>query len=211
MKKFSRTIKKEILRAIKQKGYCNLCLTGGRSAKDLYSYWRNDDEIQNLLLKCRIYFGDERCVASNHIESNYNLAIKTLFKQGMEKKITIFRIHAEKEDVFAEAERYQKILPNVMDILLLSMGEDGHIASLFPYSPTLRETNRLVVPVTGPKPPYQRLTITPPVIQRAKQVFVLAIGTEKQSKYEQALHDPQDIESIPARLVMDRTWIFNFH
>ena len=100
-------------------------------------------------------------------------------------------------------------LPETIDFMLLSIGDDGHIASLFPNSPALFENERKVVPVIGPKAPYQRITITPSVIQSAKHVYVLALGDEKRRKYEEAILDREDISSIPARLVLDRTWIFD--
>jgi 6-phosphogluconolactonase len=205
---FTDIFKNEIFNVIAQKEYCNLCLTGGRSAKALYSVWKNDIELQNSLLSCNIYFTDERCVPPDHDDSNFKLVKRTLFDEKL-TLINVFRIRAEKVDVAAEAVRYETILPENMDVMLLSMGEDGHIASLFPHSNILKENKRFVVPVIGPKPPNKRITVTPVVITRAKQVFTLAIGAEKQKMYEQALKDPQDIETIPARLVLNRQWIFD--
>ena len=89
------------------------------------------------------------------------------------------------------------------------MGEDGHIASLFPFSPVLNELSRLVVPVNNPKLSYQRLSITPAVIKGAQNVFVMALGDIKFKIYQEALKDPLNINPIPARLVINRNWIFN--
>ena len=121
----------------------------------------------------------------------------------------IHRMRAEHRNPQAEADRYSLLLPESVDLLLLSLGEDGHIASLFPNSPALYETERKVVSAVGPKAPYRRLTITPPVIRAAKQVYVLAIGDEKKRMYEELCRDPEDITSIPARLVLDRAWFFD--
>jgi 6-phosphogluconolactonase/glucosamine-6-phosphate isomerase/deaminase len=65
-----------------------------------------------------------------------------------------------------------------------------------------------VLAILGPKPPYQRLTITPPVIRNARYIIVMALGQQKRAIYEQALRDPNDIDTLPARLVLNRTWIF---
>lgn len=185
-------------------------LTGGRSAANLYAKWSVTPEF-NQLKNIHIFFGDERCVPKHHPESNYNLVMSNLFPDGVLSEFQIFHMRTEDADADLIALEYEQQLPEKLDLLLLSMGEDGHIASLFPHSPALFETERKVVPVIGPKTPYQRLTITPPVIQSAKQVYVLAIGDEKKRKYEEALLDPGDINSIPARLVLDRTWIFDLN
>jgi 6-phosphogluconolactonase len=157
----------------------------------------------------QFYFGDERCVPPDHHASNYGMAMGTLFPNGMPKGVQSHRMEADGADVEAAANRYAALLPETIDVLLLSVGEDGHIASLFPHGAALRETVRRVVPVTGPKPPFQRLTITSPVIQSARHVFVMALGEQKRAVYEEALRDPEDIDSIPARLVLNRTWIFD--
>jgi len=187
----------------------NLVLTGGRAAKLLYENIAKNSELFCDYENVCVYTTDERCVQPWHDENNFSMIKVSLFPRGLPKDITFHRMRAETEDLNAACDHYSALLPDSLDVLLLSMGEDGHIASLFPHSPALLETEGKVVPVTGPKAPYQRLTITPPVIQSAKQVYVLAIGDEKRCKYEEVLLDPEDISSIPARLVLDRTWIFD--
>jgi 6-phosphogluconolactonase len=134
---------------------------------------------------------------------------QTLFSGQIPSSTVLHPMEGNVNDLSVEAERYGKLLPDAIDFMLLSMGEDGHIASLFPRSSALTETQKKIIPIHGPKAPYQRLTITPMVIKSAKQVFVLALGDEKRRMYEQALEDLEDIEAIPARLVLDRTWIFD--
>lgn len=183
-------------------------LTGGRTAEQLYSAWSASPDYPANLNGVRFYYGDERCVSPDHPESNHGMAMRALFPGGKPERVQIDRIEADSEDVEAAADRYSALLPEAVDVLLLSIGEDGHIASLFPHSAALHETNRRVVPITGQKPPFQRLSITPSVIQSARQVFVMALGRKKRAVYEEALRDPTDIDTIPARLVLNRTWIF---
>ena len=143
-------------------------------------------------------------------ESNFILARDSLFVGHYRSLLNrVYRMRAEEPNLEHECFRYSSLLPDEIDILLLSMGEDGHIASLFPNSVALCETKRRVVTVLAPKPPCRRLTITPAVILAAKNVYVLAVGAEKRLKYEEAMRDPSDIMSIPARLVLNRTWIFD--
>jgi len=184
-------------------------LTGGRAAEKIYRKHPLESLLSAELRDVRVLLSDERCVPPSHQSSNFLMVKKNLFPHAMPKNFSFYRMHAEAEDLNYECDRYSALLAEPIDVILLSMGEDGHIASLFPDSSALFETERKVVPVNGPKFPFQRLTITPPVIKAAKQVYVLAIGDEKRRKYEEALLDPEDISSIPARLVLDRTWIFD--
>jgi len=190
-----------------QYGQCHVMLTGGRSAASLYRAWAASEESSDCLQGIHFYFGDERCVPYNDPESNYGMAVNQLFPNGIPQGVQLYRMEADTLDLDAVADRYTDMLPEVIDVLLLSVGEDGHVASLFPHSSALHESARSVVPIAGPKPPYKRLTITPKVIQCARHVFVLAIGEQKKAIYKKAMQLPDDIDSIPARLVLDRTWI----
>lgn len=197
-----------ITQTIEAQGGCSVILTGGRSAAHLYQAWAalaDFDQLRNV----HFYFGDERCVPPDHPESNYGLAMRTLFQRGVPQDCKVTRIHAERPDREAAAEEYAEKLPNRPGIMLLSVGEDGHIASLFPHSPALLESHRRVVHVHAPKLPMERLTVTPLVIAQAKQVFVLAIGSEKAAVMRQAQTVPNDIFELPARLVLNATWFLD--
>ena len=192
----------------KRNGACNIMLTGGRSAALLYQAWSTSPDFPMSLTGVNFYFGDERAVPPDHKDSNYRLALDTLFAAGVPKGVEIHRMRAESSDLDAEAERYAVLLPDSMDIILLSMGEDGHIASLFPCRPELHEASRKVVPVTCSRLTFRRLTITPPVLKNAHYVFIMAIGNQKRAVYKAALSEPSNVDGIPARLVLNRTWIF---
>lgn len=195
-------------------GKCSVMLTGGRSAAQLYEAWAampGFDQLRDI----DFYFGDERCVPPDHPESNYGLAMRTLFQRGVPQNCTVTRMAAEHVDREAAAAEYAQQLPDRLDVLLLSVGEDGHIASLFPLSAALMETRRRVVSVRVPKPPPERLTVTPPLIAQAAQVFVVAVGAAKAAVFQQALceqpADPQAIAALPARLVLSANWLLDAH
>jgi 6-phosphogluconolactonase len=192
---------------LKRNNHCHVMLTGGRSAKYLYEAWSASVHNPSIFSGIHFYFGDERCVPPDHPESNYRLAIDALFPKGIPGKVQVHRMESDSADKDSAADRYATGLPDRMDLLLLSMGEDGHIASLFPHSAALKETNKRVLAILGPKPPYQRLTITPTVIRNARHVLVMALGQKKRAIYEEALRNPSDIDTLPARLVLDKTWI----
>jgi 6-phosphogluconolactonase len=110
----------------------------------------------------------------------------------------------------AAAWRYDEALPEKMDVLLLGVGEDGHIASLFPGNEAMNEAGRRVVAVVGPKLPCERLTITPPVIKQARSIFVLATGAAKAAVLNELLAVPDNaVVMLPARLVLHATWLLD--
>lgn len=183
----------------------SVMLTGGRSAEQLYSAWALLPDF-GTLMDVDFYFGDERCVLPTDADSNFGLVMRTLFMNGLPNSCAVHRMEAEGTNMIAAAESYAKRLPQAIDILLLGVGEDGHVASLFPHGEALGEMSHRVVPVIGPKPPLRRLTVTPPVIRSAREVFVLAPG-DKSALYEVAQRDPADVDTLPARLVLGATWL----
>ncbi len=193
---------------LRSRGECNIFLTGGTAAARMYSAWSREFDICSMK-NVSFYFGDERCVPPDHPESNYDMAMRTLFRFGIPKDCAVHRMEAESEDLESAADRYASVMPESVDILLLGVGEDGHIASLFPYSAALHENRRWVLPIIGPKQPYQRLTITPPVILQAFSTVVLAVGAAKAAVLAQALRLPGNQDALPIHLAMRATWLLD--
>jgi len=182
----------------------SMMLTGGRTAKMLYCFW-----AENHLLyydNIRYYFGDERCVPPDDVESNYGMSMSA-FLHGVPDGCIIERLIGEADHCGLEAERYASLLPSSVDILLLSVGEDGHIASLFPGSDALMETTKAVIPVTSPKFPYERFTITPKVIQSARSIFLFATGESKGMVLANALCQQKEHMLYPVLLAAGGSWI----
>ncbi|MCL4295648.1 MAG: 6-phosphogluconolactonase [Anaerolineae bacterium] len=151
-----------------------------------------------------VFWADERCVPLTQPDSNYFLAQQYLFDHV---PIPPEQIHAPNTslDPAQMAAAYQTVLAQVFsvqppipqphdpvdqttklpafpqfDLILLGMGEDGHTASLFPGHPLLQETERWVVPIfDSPKPPPQRITLTLPLLNNARQVAFIAAGAGK--------------------------------
>lgn len=204
----SRLIHEHVTAILRKSGKCNVVLTGGRSAQQVYVAWADIPTFKNLA-KVNFYFGDERCVPSNHPDSNYGMVVRTLFKNGIPTGCTVFRMEAEDSDTEAAARRYETLLPETIDIILFSVGEDGHIASLFPCSDALREVVRRVVTVIAPQSPHSRLTITPALIVHADSIIVLAQGPIKADVLANALIEPSDADTVPARFVLGATWLLD--
>ena len=194
-------VENAIYAAIERRGTCRLMLSGGITAERVYDRWRSSATLP--LDQLHLFFGDERCVPPDHPESNYRLVLNTMLKDRNPADYEIERIAAERSDLEGAARAYEALLPEVVDVLLLGMGIDGHIASLFPNDPALMSSDRTVVPVSGPKPPYNRLTITPLVVQNARQTVLLATGKTKGSVLREAFDSPADFLSLPVRLALD--------
>ncbi len=182
-------------RAIARSGLFRLGLAGGNTPRAVYAALAQQahslpwDRVQ-------ITFGDERCVPPDHADSNFRMAYESLLSHVPIPEGNIFRIKGEipQEEAALECEsklaavatrfaeeRYEH------DLLLLGLGEDGHTASLFPGSPALEETNRNVIPTTGPKPPPRRITFTFPLINAAKLIVFLLNDPKKEAILQGAL------------------------
>lgn len=143
------------------------------------------------------FFGDERCVPPDHPDSNYGRAAEALLDH-IEAR-AVYRMRGETCD----AEGYERDLrarfgPGIprFDLTLLGLGEDGHVASLFPGAPALVERDRLVLRVEHSDHP--RLTLTLPVLSASRLVVFLVSGARKR----EALTDLMAGADIPAARVV---------
>jgi 6-phosphogluconolactonase len=185
---------------------CNIMLTGGRSAKGIYRKLPSLLENESCVLN--FYFGDERCVMPDDPASNYRMANESLFSVLKCKSFHIHRIMGEAEP-YREVERYSKILPRSIDILLLSIGEDGHIASLFPGDyKSINDSGKLVM-VKAPKEPIYRISVTKNVIDNSSIVFCFARGEEKGRALISVFKGEHTIEEVPARIVKNCIWLID--
>lgn len=120
-----------------------------------------------------VFWADERRVPLSDPHSNFHLAETELLPQ-----LAGARTHPVRGSAADYESEIHPFLP--LDLVLLGVGEDGHVASLFPGNPALRETERLVAEVRGaPKPPPERVTLTLPALNAARQILVVAAGAGK--------------------------------
>lgn len=189
------------------RGACSLMLTGGKTAEGLYNHWFRSSVLPRQGM--RYFFGDERCVSPTHRDSNFGLVMRALFANDSAVGACVYRMEADDPDRDAAARRYEALLPERIDILLLGMGTDGHVASLFPYSEALRATERTVLPVKGPDSGHSRLSITGKLVANADAVFLLATGEEKGRVLAEAMRSPHDVMSLPVRLALNATWLLD--
>jgi 6-phosphogluconolactonase len=196
----------ELTKAVGERGLASLALAGGTTPKATY------EALAGLPLdwpKIDVFFGDERCVPADHSDSNYRMAKAALFDRITIPPERIHRMQGELADRDAAARAYEAELPERIDVIVLGIGEDAHTASLFPGSPALREEERRVLPVSGPKPPPERLSLTPPVLRAARVCLVLGSGAGKAEPVRRALQDAIDVVAAPIQLARDGVWFLD--
>jgi 6-phosphogluconolactonase len=156
----------------------SLVLTGGSTAGDAYRLLADPGHRERLDWGAvTLLFGDERRVPPDSRDANYRLAADTLLAGVSPGRVE--RIQGDAPDPEAEADRYAALLPEVLDVTLLGMGDDGHCASMFPGEPVLEERERLVVPSRGHYEPFGRYTLTYPALSRSRLVLFLVLGAKK--------------------------------
>jgi 6-phosphogluconolactonase len=175
--------------AIAAHGRFSVALSGGSTPKALYSTLATAEfNLQLAWRQIHLFWGDERCVAPDHAESNFRMVKESLLSKILIPAENVHRMIGELEPAAAaaayETELRQffslsaKQLPR-FDLILLGLGEDGHTASLFPQSSALNETERLVATTYVEKLDAHRLTLTFAVINNAAQITCLIAGQSK--------------------------------
>lgn len=168
-------------------GRFTVALSGGNTPKKLYGLLGSEpyrSQINWALVE--IFWSDERCVPLESEDSNYHMAREVLLSQVPIPPSQIHHMPADEADRDAASRAYTLDIQRTFstdrvpsfDLIQLGMGPEGHTASLFPHQPSLHEQQRLIIPVTVPKPPPPRLTFTPPLLNAAIHVLFLVTGVD---------------------------------
>lgn len=188
-----------------------VCLSGGSTPLLAYQILAQPSFKDLPWQKIVFFWGDERCVPADDPQSNYNQAYQALLSHVPVHKKNIHRIKAELPSplaingyaqILAQYSATQKPWPR-FDLVLLGLGEDGHIASLAPGSPGLQPDSPPIISAqfTYQERPSQRLTLTMPVFNSAREVIFLVSGASKSAALSAAWDDRADPQQNPARLV----------
>lgn len=199
--------------AIASRGRFTVALSGGSTPKALFQLlaappYRDDVAWRRVYLG----WGDERQVPPDHDQSNYRMARETLLDRVPAPPAQVYRIPAELPDPEAAAAAYAATLrrafslsdadgPPRFDLLYLGLGVEGHTASLFPDSPALNERTRLVAAPYVEQLGAFRLTLTPPVLNAAREVVFLVAGQDKAAIVREIIQGPRDVRRLPAQVV----------
>lgn len=204
--------------AVDVRGSAVVSLTGGTTPRRLYSTladsrqpWRNRIPWPQV----QLFWGDERHVPPDDPDSNYRMARVTLLDYVPVPADHVHRIRGELPDAHAAATDYHRTLDTVasafrrktlFDLMLLGVGADAHIASIFPGSELLesaveRRLTGRVAAIWAAHLEAWRITLTPEAILDSRAIVVLVAGPGKADAVRAALHEPMDVQKYPAQLL----------
>ncbi|MGA3163300.1 MAG: 6-phosphogluconolactonase [Verrucomicrobiota bacterium] len=180
------------------KSHC-VALSGGRIAQKFFTSTVKYAKARKISFgRVHFFWADERCVPPDDVESNFRLAKELLFAPLKISEAQVNHIHGgnspEAAAKTASAE-ISKIVPlnaagqPVLDLIFLGMGEDGHVASLFPNASVeiVNNAKPFLAVENSPKPPFRRISMSYAIIAAAKQVWILASGADKEAALRESL------------------------
>jgi len=184
----------------------NIALSGGSTPKVLFDLLSEKYQQAVNWPAVHLWWGDERCVPPDHVESNYNMTRQHLLQHIEIAETQIHRVLGE-ADPEAEAHRYgNAILQSlskihevpVFDLVILGMGSDGHTASIFPHQMDLLNETQICAVATHPESGQRRITLTGQVINQAKSVAFLVTGADKAEKVKAIINKEHGYRAYPA-------------
>jgi 6-phosphogluconolactonase len=197
-------------RAIADRGSAMVCLSGGKTPRPLYELL-SQLPYSTLLnwAQVHVFWGDERCVPPEDLNSNYRQAKDRLLGRVPIPPDRIHRVRTElgpepaANDYAITLKKYAR--PPLgwpsFDLVLLGVGHDGHTASLFPGSRVEADGAVLAVETASASPPGWRITLTPLVFNSARRVVFLAYGTEKTKVVANVLYGEREPDLLPAQRI----------
>jgi 6-phosphogluconolactonase len=200
-------IERELKRAREARGAAHIALSGGTTPGRTFEMLAANANDWSAF---EVWFADERCVPPDDPESNYRLVAETLLGPGEVPAEQVHRMEGElgpEEGARRYREEMTRDLPSdgapvpVLDLIVLGIGPDGHVASLFPGAATLEAGEDAVcLPVEdSPKPPPRRITLSLAVLNAARSCLVLATGPSKADAVNAMLGEPS--RHVPASLL----------
>jgi 6-phosphogluconolactonase len=215
---------KVIRDAIDARRTAAIALSGGSSPLPAYRKLAAEPGID--WSKVDVFWIDERAVPPGDERSNFGHAKSTLLDPAGVPAERVHRMHGDARDLDAAAREYEAALRGAircfdrgvpqLDLAVMGIGDDGHTASLFPGRPEVAVTDRLVVSVPPPQhvePHVARITCTPPVIEAARAIVVIATGRSKNGPLERTWLISGSASDTPARILRDArgavSWIID--
>lgn len=176
----------------------HICLTGGNAANAMYEELASLADGSELdASRLQLWWGDERFVPATDPERNSQQAISRLARTVSIKSADTHMMAAKdgRKDSHESAAEYEAELGETsFDITLLGIGEDGHVASIFPNHPSFDPTNRAVIGVEdSPKEPSERISLTIPTLNRGDEVWFMATGEAKADAVRRSIEGDQDV------------------
>ncbi len=188
-----------------------IALSGGNTPALFFQNLASTQYRENIAWQnVHFFWGDERCVAPDHPDSNFGMTKKNLLDHIAIPPQNIHRILGEENPV-TESKRYAQEIESIVpedisgflqfDWIFLGLGTEGHTASIFPGSGVLKNQKNICAVATHPESGQHRITLTLPVINHAKRVSFLVTGENKASVVAKILAGTEESKSLPAASV----------
>ena len=209
------------VQAVAARGRFTVALSGGSTPQELFSLLAEPPYSTDLpWSSIHFFWGDERLVPPDDPGSNYYHAARLLLDRIPIPPSNIHRVQGERpapeavQDLIEQLKAYAdgaRTWPR-FDLVLLGMGSDGHTASLFPGSPGIEEPGVLVKVVSAvyENRPAQRVTLTPALLNDARQILFLVTGANKAEALAAVLNGPRDWEKWPAQRIQPSSGVITW-
>lgn len=200
-------VAKAISESIRERGRAVVALSGGETPKAAYAKL---SQAKIDWTKVELLFVDERAVPPSSDRSNYHMVKTALIDPAKVPEENVHRMPADASDLAQAAREYAQVVTKVagrgasipqIDVIVLGIGEDGHMASLFPGDPAIDVTDRHVIDVAADGAREARLTLSAPIIEAARAAFILAVGAKKTPALEKVWAVSGQASAVPARIV----------
>ena len=190
-------------------GTCCVALAGGKTPSSVYRILARPPKLNEIDWgRLKLFWGDERYVGPEDMQSNYRMVKETLLSQLGSNKPAVFPVDTSLKSAKDSAVQYEGVIRQELssdapcfDLMLLGMGQDGHIASLFPNSPLLKSANGICCAATDPSGSSERVTLSPNTILSAHRILFIVKGEAKAEMIKRVLEGDESEEVLPARMV----------
>jgi len=193
--------------AIEARGRFDVALSGGSTPKKMFELLASEEFRGKVdWSKVHLFWSDERYVPPTDPASNEGMARAALIEHVPIHSAQVHGMYVE-GGVAEAALLYESLLHSELgdstelDLTLLGIGPDGHTASLFPGEPAVHVTNHMVVAGIGHAGVSERITMTPPMLNRSRVVMFLVAGADKAEPMKRVLEGPENWDETPSQSV----------
>jgi len=183
-----------------KKGRVYIALSGGKTPQPIYMLLGQREDVD--FSRIDFFLVDERYVPLTHEDSNYRMMMDKL---GRERGV---RIHFFDTTLSIDralsvyADELETVPGGVFDLIILGIGTDGHVASLFPHSEALRAPGNLAITLTERFAVRERMTMTFSIIMKAKQLLLVA-GPSKKDVLDEMIYSTKNVQDLPAKKIIE--------
>jgi 6-phosphogluconolactonase len=204
----ARLVVQQSRRAVQSRNRFSVALSGGHTPERMYRLLALEPSRDEIPWEqVHVFWGDERCVPSDDPRSNARMAYQSLLNHVPLPAAQIHQIQCAHSPEQTASE-YEALLrgffaggPPRFDLILLGLGENGHVASLFPGTPVIDERERWVAEVFVAEQAMWRVTLTATLINQAAAIAFLVSGSAKAQTLRRVLEEPREPHNLPAQLI----------